>query len=254
MNMNMKLTEIAGLYPTDLVPSQLSDIPRITYHLELVQRFAPPKGVVCDIGGGIGVFSPGLSALGYRSILVDDFRDSVTVNRGVDEAVFTAHRKYGVEVVSRNVITDHVDFPDGSLDVVTSFECLEHLHHSPRRLLHALKKALKPKGVMILSVPNCCNVRKRFSMLAGTYYWSAIRDWYEPDVFRAHVREPNLSDLRYICNDLGMKTIAIDGRNWLGLRSKSPWRRTAAVALDRALRLRPSLCSNLYCVARKSPD
>jgi SAM-dependent methyltransferase len=247
---NINLIEVAKMYPAELLAHQLADIPRITHHLELVQRFAPPGSVVCDIGGGLGLFSPGIATLGYRSILVDDFRDSV--NQRFDDAVFAAHRKWGVEIVSRNIVAEPLDFEAGSLDVVTSFDCLEHLHHSPRQLLHALKRALKPNGVMILSVPNCCNARKRISMLAGSYHWSAIRDWYEPEVFRAHVREPNISDLRYICDDLRMKIISIDGRNWLGLEAKSALKRTAAVILDRVLRLRPSLCSNLYCIAAVS--
>jgi len=87
-------------------------------------------------------------------------------------------------------------------------------------------------------------------MIAGTYHWSAIRDWYEPDMFRAHVREPNVSDLRYICNDLQMNIVEIHGRNWLGLKSNSTWKRATANALDRALQLRPSFCSNLYSIAR----
>jgi 2-polyprenyl-3-methyl-5-hydroxy-6-metoxy-1,4-benzoquinol methylase len=242
-----KLAEIAALYPPELIPRQISDVRRVAYHLELVQRFAPPGGAVCDIGGGIGLFSPGIGALGYRSILVDDFRDAVNQNFG--DAAFKAQRKYGVEVISKDVIAEPVEFPAESLDVITSFDCLEHFHHSPRRLLHDLKKALKPGGVMILSVPNCCNLRKRFSMIAGTYHWSPIGAWYESDTFRAHVREPNVSDLRYICKDLELKIAEIDGRNWLGLESGSAWKRIAAAALDRALRLRPSLCSNLYCIA-----
>jgi 2-polyprenyl-3-methyl-5-hydroxy-6-metoxy-1,4-benzoquinol methylase len=242
-----KLAEIAALYPPELISRQISDVPRVAHHLELVERFAPPGGVVCDIGGGIGLFSPGIGALGYRSILVDDFKDAV--NRSFGDAAFSAQRRYGVEVVSQDVIAEPVEFPAESLDVVTSFDCLEHFHHSPRRLLRALKKALKPGGVMILSVPNCCNLRKRFSMVAGKYYWSPIGEWYESDMFRAHVREPNVSDLRYICRDLELRIVEIDGRNWLGLESKSAWKRLAAAALDRALRLKPSLCSNLYCIA-----
>jgi 2-polyprenyl-3-methyl-5-hydroxy-6-metoxy-1,4-benzoquinol methylase len=242
-----KLEEIASLYPPELISRQVSDVPRIAHHLELVERFAPHGGAVCDVGGGIGLFSPGIGALGYRSILIDDFRDAV--NRNSDDTVFAAHRKYGVEIVSKDVIAEPVDLPAESLDVITSFDCLEHFHHSPRRLLHALKTALKPGGVVILSVPNCCNVRKRFSMVAGTYHWSPISEWYDSEMFRAHVREPNLSDLRYICRDLELTIMEIDGRNWLGLESKSPWKRIASVVLDRALRLRPSLCSNLYCIA-----
>jgi hypothetical protein len=60
------LEEIASLYPPELISRQVADVPRIAHHLELVERFAPHGGAVCDVGGGIGLFSPGIGALGYR--------------------------------------------------------------------------------------------------------------------------------------------------------------------------------------------
>ncbi len=47
----------------------------------------------------------------------------------------------------------NLPFDDGSFDVVTSFETLEHLH-ARTVFLTELKRVLKPNGLLILSTPN----------------------------------------------------------------------------------------------------
>lgn len=66
------LAAIAAKYPPDLVAGQLSDIERISYHIGLVLAHGNKDGSVCDLGGGIGLFSVGCAALGMRAILIDD--------------------------------------------------------------------------------------------------------------------------------------------------------------------------------------
>ena len=44
-------------------------------------------------------------------------------------------------------------FADGSFDVITSFETLEHLHER-RKFLAELHRVLRPGGILILSTPN----------------------------------------------------------------------------------------------------
>jgi ubiquinone/menaquinone biosynthesis C-methylase UbiE len=67
--------------------------------------------------------------------------------------------------ISTRDLTTH--FADNSIDVVTSFHCIEHLHGSPRLVLEAAMRVLKPKGIMIIEVPNAANVRKRLAVLCG---------------------------------------------------------------------------------------
>lgn len=44
--------------------------------------------------------------------------------------------------------------PDGSLDVVTCFEVLEHLRYDPMHMLLEIHRVLRPDGLMVLSTPN----------------------------------------------------------------------------------------------------
>jgi hypothetical protein len=78
-----------------------------------------------------------------------------------------------------------------------------------------------------------------------------MAEWYEPPVFRGHVREPDVDDLRYIAGDLGLEKTQIFGRNWLGYGHRSWVMRGLMPLADVALRLRPSVCSDIYLVGNK---
>jgi 2-polyprenyl-3-methyl-5-hydroxy-6-metoxy-1,4-benzoquinol methylase len=240
-----RLAEIAMEYPSAMVEDQLQDVDRIAYHIALVQRYGKPGGRICDIGGGVGLFAPGCAALGYQTTLVDDFNDEINLRSG--KGAFVAHARHGVKIISCDVIAEPLEFPENSFDVVTTFDSMEHWHHSPKRLFHMLKKALTPDGVFIIGVPNCNNLRKRVMTLLGRGHWSEMRFWYEPDVFRAHVREPSVSDLRYICKDLHLDILSVAGRNWLG-RISYP---RLTKLIDPVLRMRPGWCSDIYIIATK---
>jgi SAM-dependent methyltransferase len=238
-------------YPQALQTAQLKDVPRIAFHLSLLGS-VPGGARVADIGGGVGLFSPGAQALGFAATLVDDFRDAVNLEH--DEAALQAHRNAGVQVITRDVVVEGVHFPPESLDAVTSFDSIEHWHHSPRKLLHQLVDALKPGGVLILGAPNCVNMRKRITVPWGRGSWSGFDEWYGQPVFRGHVREPDVRDMRRIAADLKLRDIRVFGRNWQGRASKGAFIRTCAAIFDLPLRLRAGWCSDLYLVGRKAAE
>lgn len=243
------LTGLAAEYPSDLIAVEQRDVPRMTYNIRLALRYARAQPVICDVGGGICMFSLGLAALGYRSILVDDFGDEFC--REFAQSAVGLHRRYGVEIMSRDVISNGLDLAPASIDVVTCFHTMEHFHNSPKRLFHQLVAALRPGGVFVLGVPNRVNLRKRVMVPIGHAPWTSMESWYEQEIFRSHVREPDVPDLRYICRDLGLEVLEIAGRNWQGHKNKSPFIRFLAHSADRTLQQIPSLCSDIYVVGRK---
>ena len=247
-----KLKEIAARYPSELIPHQMADIPRIAFNISLSIPVGTPinQAVLCDVGGGIGLFSLGCAALGFRKvILVDDFNDEI--NHQLGESIFNIHRRYGVSIMSRNCITEGLGELGEQLDVVTSFDSMEHWHHSPKQLFHQLMSLLNPLGLFVLGVPNCVNLRKRLTVPLGRGNWSSMQDWYEPAFFRGHVREPSVQDLSYIAKDLRLEDVRILGRNWLGYSGSGGFVRLATRLGDSLIRWKPSLCSNLYLIGRK---
>jgi hypothetical protein len=81
--------------------------------------------------------------------------------------------------------------------------------------------------------------------------WSQMNHWYQAEFFRGHVREPDVDDLHYIARDMGLIEVEILGRNWAGYMNDRRVIRIGTALIDSLLRLRPSLCSDIYLVARK---
>ncbi len=244
-----ELRDIARKYPNDWIKGQLQDIKRIAFHIGLV---AARKGVscrLCDLGGGLGLFSIGCAAVGMEATLIDDFRDEIVGKTA--ETILDLHRSYGVKVINRDVIQQGLDFSDGSFDVITTFDSMEHWHHSPKRLFASIMNALAPGGLFILGVPNCVNLRKRLTVPLGVGSWSRMEDWYEPDEFRGHVREPSVGDLKYIAKDMRLVNVEVVGRNWHGYSSISLAIRSLTRLADPLISLFPSLCSNIYMIGTK---
>jgi SAM-dependent methyltransferase len=244
------LRRVADSYPPAIAAVQrYVDVPRAAFNLSFL--FTLPHGArVGDIGGGLSIFAPGCSALGFDVTLVDDF--GVAWQEAVAEDVFDrVHRKFGVKIVRRDIVAEGVEFEPESFDAFTIFDTIEHWHNSPKRVFHQLMAALKPGGLFIISCPNCVNLRKRITVPFGVGKWTLMRDWYEVEKFRSHVREPDVADLRYIAADLGLSNAKVIGRNWSGYRSRFRAARLVTPLIDRVLQCRPSLCSDIYLVGRK---
>jgi len=243
------LASIAREYPEPLVESQLGSIDRVGFELEIVLRSAPGARTLCDLGGGIGMFPIACAALGMRAILIDDFRDPVYFEHG--QPALELHKRYRVEVLMRDLVEEGLDLPPETIDVFTIFDSMEHWHHSPKPVFAAVMRALRPGGLFVLAGPNCANLRKRITLLFGRGKWSAMQDWYDAPRFRGHVREPDVEDLRYIARDMDLTQVRILGRNWAGRASPRRLIRMITPFVDSILRLRPSLCSDLYLIGNK---
>jgi 2-polyprenyl-3-methyl-5-hydroxy-6-metoxy-1,4-benzoquinol methylase len=226
----------------------LGDVPRAAFQLGLVLAHTAAGGRVADIGGGLSLFTPAVAEFGFKTLLVDDFSDRW---HAAQSQALALHEAAGIEISSRDLLSKDFNLPPAAFDFIGTFDVLEHLHHSPRAMLHELTRGLRPGGWLAIGVPNCVNLRKRLTVPFGVGKWSALRSWYEEPIFRGHVREPDVSDLRYIAADLRLSNVKVLGRNFLGFHSRYPWVRALVPLVDPLLRLRPSLCSNIYLLGQK---
>lgn len=238
-------------YPRELDWLIRANRTRLLWQIETVVRNVPRGGRIIDIGGGIVPFMLTCKCLGYKPIVVDDFADAGYQNEATKK-VLQLFDEGGVTVITGDVLTT-TEFGDADKDfsLVTSHDSMEHWHNSPKPLFHRLWERLDTEGLLWLGVPNCVNLRKRLTVPFGIGKWSSMRDWYEQEVFRGHVREPDVDDLRYIARDLGARRIKVAGKNWLGYRNSRKLVRAVTPFVDQALQFMPSICSDIYLLAWK---
>lgn len=98
-------------------------------------------GSLLDIGAGIGQF------LHHAQPLFTQ----VTGTEVSSSAVRIAKEKYGLELLGGEV--EDLNLPPRSFDNITLFHVLEHVH-DPARLIDLCRDLLRPRGMMVIAVPN----------------------------------------------------------------------------------------------------
>ena len=103
-------------------------------------------------------------------------------------------------------------FEKESFDMVMSNDVLEHLHDSPRELVNDLVELIRPNGLLLITVPNAGNIRKRFQLLLGGTNMPNYEEfyWYQGS-WRGHIREYVRSDLVQLAVFLGLEIIELKG-------------------------------------------
>jgi len=228
-------------------------LPRVCQELSWVFT---DGGTVVDIGGSSGFHASILARLGMKAICVDNFkiRERGNINDSFynhDLAAEQVAVEFGVEFIHADLLHWTPPFPNSSIDVVMSIDNIEHLHHSPRNLYMQLVRRLRPGGLFLLGGPNAANLLKRVRVPLGRNIYSQLEEWYMHKQFIGHVREPVVSDLIFIAEDLNLKLISIAGRNWLGLIKLPNAIRGPAQIFSGLLELFPTLCSDIYMLAKK---
>ena len=227
--------------------------PHIAWMLHRAALTYVPGGVLVDLGGGLSLLNAALAAAGMEVHVVDLLEEYW---RGAVAGDGEAHVRFLAERGVRFHRADLIDldltalFGSEAIDVVASHHALEHLHHSPRRLLESALSALRPDGRLVIEVPNAVNLRKRLRVLLGASNYLPYASYFERVRYRDHVREYTVGDLRDLARRLALPRPRIHGRNWYGsLYASLP--RCLARIVDHALRPAPGLCGSLFLVAEK---
>ncbi|MBK9713249.1 MAG: methyltransferase domain-containing protein [Kouleothrix sp.] len=133
--------------PERLVPGTLAWNMYEYEHKQRYEFFAPlcRSLAVLDAACGVGYGSSILAKFGAASVVGADISK---------EAVGYARRHFarpGVQFVHCDV--ERLSIPPHSVDVVISFETIEHLEH-PRIFMEQVRSVLRPNGLFVCSTPN----------------------------------------------------------------------------------------------------
>lgn len=237
---------------------------RIVFYCQMMEDFgllSPGKRIV-DLGAGIYFFDPIIQSLGAEVHLVDDYGGGGGIDnadrREAEDILKRYREEWKFPMHELDILKSPLPFEDNSVDGITCFHCLEHWHNSPKQLFREITRVLKPGGLLFLATPNAANIRKRITVPLGMNNWAPLDEWYEEEpIFRGHVREPILADLRNICERNGLEVVAQYGRNFIGRdslimgRMPRALRHGMAAATQSILRFFPTLCSDIHVVGRK---
>ncbi len=119
---------------------------RISLVLETIDRFAPPRSRVLDIGCGTGFLLEHMARREFSGVGVDLSPESVEVAQARLVELNAADRL-------RAEVGSAYEPPDGPFDLITVTDVLEHLE-DPRRCLTAARERLAPGGLVVVSTPN----------------------------------------------------------------------------------------------------
>lgn len=134
-------------------------------YARLLQRFAPSPGKLLDVGCSTGLFLQEAQSSGW----------AVWGLEPSQAATALARQRLPNATILCSPIED-TEFPPASFDAITLWDVLEHLE-SPRQALLRLNSWLRPKGLLLVNLPNAASWPAR---LLGRHWVLLLREhlWY----------------------------------------------------------------------------
>src|SRR5437667_7498646 len=246
------LTEFKEKYPREVRQQAFAGQERDIEHVKLLFT---QNGSLLDLGGGTNTANLVLARLGMSVVVVDIFEQysgSHFVLGGMAQ-VRTLFDQEHVTLVDADILSfDYRShFANSMFDVIASFNCFEHLHHSPKPMLDDCLTLLKPGGKVVFSAPNSVNIYKRIKVLLGRTNHPRFDKFYcQGNPWYGHVREFSCGDWKMLAAFLNLKETQIQGYNW-NLLTHKRFPRTLARPIDRMLRFVPSFCTDVCLIGRR---
>ena len=177
-------------------------MPDNTRRYQFMKKIIPKKSRVLEIGSGHGFFLEIMKTNGFDIIGYDISKEK---------------RKYSKKITDVPVYDININekIPaDNKFDIVVLFHTLEHIT-DPITLLKNIKKLLKPKGKILIEVPNSDDFHLKLNKFYKEFYWE-----------RAHIHYFNPNKLKYVIHKSGFKNIRIVGVQRYGIENFFHWKLT----------------------------
>jgi 2-polyprenyl-3-methyl-5-hydroxy-6-metoxy-1,4-benzoquinol methylase len=222
-------------------------------YLDMVKKVEKWSGTdvdVLDFGAGPCDKTALFSKVGMRVTAFDNLNDSWVLKDGNRQKILDFAKDANIEYI---MPTEEDPYPWNSkmYDVIMSHDVLEHFHSSPRILLNKLLECLKPGGLLITTVPNAANIRKRLHLAVGKTNYNRYDYFYwYPGPWNGHVREYVKNDLVLLNKYLKLEEVSLTSYH-LQLDALPAFLRKPFVALSH---LMPGARDSWMLVSRKPSD
>jgi 2-polyprenyl-3-methyl-5-hydroxy-6-metoxy-1,4-benzoquinol methylase len=123
---------------------RFTDIKRLDFIVDVLNKTLPPNATVLDVGCGNGIISRSLGRKGFTVLGIDISEKAIERAKTLNDLSNVSFQVMSAEQLAVNEEKYHA---------VICSEVLEHLNQ-PEKLLQVLHKSLKDDGVLIVTVPN----------------------------------------------------------------------------------------------------
>jgi 2-polyprenyl-3-methyl-5-hydroxy-6-metoxy-1,4-benzoquinol methylase len=170
------------------------------------------SGRVLDMGSYFGNFSLTMRRAGWHPIALDSY--------AVYGEAFEQHRALmrseGIEILDYgDVGFDLAGMAPGSVDAIISMGVIEHIPHTPRLLLAAMDRVLKPGGLLAIDTPNHAYQFQRQRLAEGHSVYAPLENQFETNIpFEGHHREYTPDEMRWMMQRIGYSHIEVEMFNY----------------------------------------
>ena len=147
-----------------------------------------------DVGCGAGLLAEPLARLGAKVTAIDPTPELISVAR--DHAA-----GQGLDIDYR---VSAVEDLDGTFDLITSMEVIEHTA-DPQQFLNCLAKRLAPDGLLMLSTPNATGWSKLITITLAEGFGAIPKGTHDFEKFIAPER------MKQLIVDAGLKCLDVEG-------------------------------------------
>lgn len=183
---------------------RLSSI-RLAHMAFLLERRGIRSGRLLDYGSYFGNFALFARRLGFETWALDSYRDY----EGVFEPSIRTMTQQGIHIVDFSEIGHEMAaLPPDSFDIVLCMGVIEHIAHTPRPLLEAIRRVLRPGGVLIVETPNLAYAYTRRKLAEGRPIGPPIELQFETEIpFQGHHREYTLHEVLWMLRRIGYESV-----------------------------------------------
>lgn len=175
-----------------------------------VVKWSSRDAKVLDFGAGPCDKTALFSLIGMEVTAFDNLQDAWHKLDGNREKILYFAKNVGIDYYLPDE-NGEFTFPEKQYGVLMLHNVIEHFHTSPRLLLNKLLHFVRPGGILVVTVPNAANLRKRIYLLLGKTNYNRFEYFYwYPGLWQGHIREYVRNDLLLLNKFLGLEMLELN--------------------------------------------